>query len=139
MIKEVTKTMMVSEMAENLIGSEIIRIAGEINDKIKKGEKVNNMTIGDFDPQVFPIPEELTNFIIEAYKEGHTNYPAANGIIELRKAISSFILETQGLKYTPEEILVSGGARPLIYAIYRTLIDEGDKVIFPVPSWNNNH
>ena len=130
---------MVSEMAENLIGSEIIRIAGEINDKIKKGEKVNNMTIGDFDPQVFPIPEELTNFIIEAYKEGHTNYPAANGIIELRKAISSFILETQGLKYTPEEILVSGGARPLIYAIYRTLIDEGDKVIFPVPSWNNNH
>ena len=40
MIKEVTKSMMVSEMAENLIGSEIIRIAGEINDKIKKGEMI---------------------------------------------------------------------------------------------------
>lgn len=133
------KQNLVSEMAENLIGSEIIRIAGEINDKIKKGEKIHNMTIGDFDPKIFPIPTELLENIIKAYKDGHTNYPAANGILELRKAVANFILETQGLKYTTEEILVSGGARPLIYAIYRTLIDEGDTVIFPVPSWNNNH
>ena len=133
------KQNLVSEMAENLIGSEIIRIAGEINDKIKKGEKIHNMTIGDFDPQIFPIPTDLLENIIRAYKDGHTNYPAANGILELRKAVSEFIYDTQGLKYNTEEILVSGGARPLIYAIYRTLIDEGDTVIFPVPSWNNNH
>ncbi|MGI8893360.1 MAG: pyridoxal phosphate-dependent aminotransferase, partial [Bacteroidia bacterium] len=45
----------------------------------------------------------------------------------------------QGLDYGENEILVSGGARPLIYAVYQTVLDPGDAVLFPVPSWNNNH
>lgn len=129
----------VSQMAESLIGSEIIKLAGEINELIAKGEKIFNFTIGDFDPKIFPIPEKFTEEIIKAYQEGYTNYPPANGIAELRKAISSFLQDYQGVQYKPEEILVTGGARPLIYAIYRTLLDKGDKVLFPVPSWNNNH
>jgi aspartate aminotransferase len=129
----------VSEMAEHLIGSEIIKLANEINEKIKKGEKIYNLTIGDFDPKIFPIPSELLNEIINAYKEGQTNYPVANGMPELRKAVSGFIKSVQSLDYTADEVLISGGARPLIYGIYKTLIDPGDKVIFPVPSWNNNH
>ena len=47
----------VSEMAENLIGSEIIKLAGEIQEKIKNGERIFNYTIGDFDPEIFPIPQ----------------------------------------------------------------------------------
>ena len=43
------------------------------------------------------------------------------------------------LSYSPEEILISGGSRPLIYATYRTIVDEGDTVVYAVPSWNNNH
>lgn len=128
-----------SNMAENLIGSEIIKLANEINERIKKGEKISNLTIGDFDPAVFPIPTVLLNEIIEAYKAGHTNYPVANGMPELRQAVSFYIAQTQGLAYSPEEILIAGGARPLIYGIYSTLIDPGDKVIYPIPSWNNNH
>ena len=50
----------VSLMAENLIGSEIIKLAAEINEKIKNGERIFNYTIGDFDPNIFPIPQELT-------------------------------------------------------------------------------
>jgi len=129
----------VSEMAEHLIGSEIIKLANEINEKIKKGEKIYNLTIGDFDPKIFPIPSELLDEIIAAYKDGQTNYPVANGMPELRKAVSGFIKSVQHLDYTADEVLISGGARPLIYGIYKTLIDPGDKVIFPVPSWNNNH
>ena len=129
----------VSEMAEHLIGSEIIKLANEINEKIKKGEKIYNLTIGDFDPKIFPIPAGLLDEIITAYKAGITNYPVANGMPELRKAVSSFIKSTQQLEYTADEVLISGGARPLIYGIYKTLVDPGDKVIFPVPSWNNNH
>jgi aspartate aminotransferase len=128
-----------SVMAENLIGSEIIKLAGEINEKIKQGEKIYNFTIGDFDPTLFPIPELLRDEIIAAYIAGQTNYPAGNGELELRKQTAAFIEHYQGLKYKPEEFLISGGARPLIYAIYRTLLDANDKVIFPVPSWNNNH
>ncbi len=128
-----------SNMAENLIGSEIIKLANEINERIKKGEKISNLTIGDFDPAVFPIPTVLLNEIIEAYKAGHTNYPVANGMPELRQAVSVYVAQTQGLAYNIDEILIAGGARPLIYGIYSTLLDPGDKVIYPVPSWNNNH
>ena len=49
----------VSEMAENLVGSEIIKLAGEVKEKIKQGEKIYNLTIGDFNPEFFPIPTEL--------------------------------------------------------------------------------
>ena len=132
--------MLASKMAENLIGSEIIKLAGEINEKIKKGEKVYNFTIGDFDPKIFPIPEELTEAIIEAYRAGHTNYPAGNGIAELRQAVAAFLMKRQGLEYNAnDEVLIAGGARPLIYALYQAIVDPGEKVIFPVPSWNNNH
>ncbi|MCY7409163.1 MAG: aminotransferase class I/II-fold pyridoxal phosphate-dependent enzyme [Chitinophagales bacterium] len=133
------KTLHVSRMAETLIGSEIIKLAWEVNDLIKKGAKIYNFTIGDFDPKVFPIPIELENEIIKAYQAKHTNYPPANGIPELRKAISDFLFEFGGIKYSPEEILVTSGGRPAIYAVFMTLINAGDKVIFPVPSWNNNH
>lgn len=129
----------VSQMAENLIGSEIIKLANEVNEKIRAGEKIYNLTIGDFDPKLFPIPQLLLDEIINAYREGHTNYPVANGMAELRKAVSHYLLRTQQLQYSADEILIAGGARPLIYAIYSTLLDAGDKVVYPVPSWNNNH
>lgn len=131
--------MKVSQMAETLIGSEIIRLAGEINERIRQGQRIYNFTIGDFDPKVFPIPQELTQAIIDAYREGHTNYPAANGIAELRQSVSSFLERYQRLSYSANDILIAGGARPLIYAIFQTIVDAGDKVVFPVPSWNNNH
>ena len=50
------RKLIVSEMAETLIGSEIIKLAAEVAEKIKQGEKIFNFTIGDFDPAVFPIP-----------------------------------------------------------------------------------
>jgi aspartate aminotransferase len=132
-------TLQVSYMAEHLIGSEIIKLAWEVNDLIKRGAKIYNFTIGDFDPAVFPVPHELENEIALALHARHTNYPPANGIPELRKAISEFLAHYGGLNYSPDEILVTSGGRPAIYSIYMTLIDDGDKVIFPVPSWNNNH
>lgn len=129
----------VSEMAENLIGSEIIKLAGEVKAKMDKGEKIHNLTIGDFNPKIFPIPTELKNEIIKAYQNEETNYPPANGIQELRDAVSRFLHTREGLEYNANQILISGGARPLIYAVYQTLLDPQDKVLFPVPSWNNNH
>lgn len=129
----------VSQLAENIIGSEIIKLAGEVNQLIQQGEKIFNLTIGDFNPLVFPIPEELKQNIIEAYSANETNYPPGDGILALRKAVAHLLKERQGLEYSAQEILISGGARPLIYAIYRALVDVDDVVVFPVPSWNNNH
>ncbi|GIV44829.1 MAG: aminotransferase [Bacteroidia bacterium] len=129
----------VSHMAENLIGSEIIKLAGEVNAKIKAGEKIYNFTIGDFNPKIFPIPAELKQAIIDAYLNDETNYPAADGMQDLRDAVAAFIKRMQHLDYKSNEILIAGGARPVIYAIYKAIIDPGDGVLFPVPSWNNNH
>ncbi len=129
----------VSQMAENLIGSEIIKLAGEIRELMAKGEKIYNFTIGDFDPKIFPIPTELKQAIVDAYMNDETNYPPADGIADLRKVVARFIQQTQSLEYAFDEILIAGGARPIIYAIFQAVVDPGDKVLFPVPSWNNNH
>jgi aspartate aminotransferase len=129
----------VSKLAENIIGSEIIKLAAEVNEKIKNGEKIYNLTIGDFNPKVFPIPSELKQDIVDAYFDDQTNYPAADGMLELREAVSKLLKERGGLNYSSGEILIAGGARPVIYSIFRALVDANDTVIFAVPSWNNNH
>ncbi len=129
----------VSKLADNIIGSEIIKLAAEVNEKIKKGEKVYNLTIGDFNPKVFPIPSELKQLIVKAYEDDQTNYPAADGMLELREAVSKLLKQRGDLDYKTDEIVIAGGARQVIYSIFRALVDEGDTVVFPVPSWNNNH
>jgi len=131
--------MIVSKLAQNIIGSEIIKLAAEVNEKIKKGEKIYNLTIGDFNPNEFPIPTELKQYIVDAYFANLTNYPAADGMLELREAVSNLLKQREDLEYKPDEILIAGGARPIIYSIFRTLVDSEDSVIFAVPSWNNNH
>lgn len=128
-----------SELAETLIASEIVRLGATIKEKIRSGEHIYNYTIGDFDSTEFPIPVLLQEEIINAYKEGFTTYPAAEGELVLRKAVSNYIAKYQGVDYSPMEILISAGGRPLIYSLYKTIVDKGDKVIYPVPSWNNNH
>jgi aspartate aminotransferase len=128
-----------SNLAETLIGSEIVKLGNEIKEKIKQGNKIYNFTIGDFDSSIFPIPEELQAEIIAAFTAHHTTYPPADGIAELRQEVARFLLEREGLDYTTNEILVAAGGRPLIYAAYRAIVDKGEKVIYPVPSWNNNH
>lgn len=132
-------TPLVSNLAEHLIGSEIIRIAGEINGRIAQGERIHNLTIGDFDPAVFPLPARFRELIQQAYGDGLSNYPPANGMAELRKAASTLAQRNLGLEYPAEDFLVAGGARPLIYAAYKAVVNPGERVVYPVPSWNNNH
>src|SRR3982750_4950500 len=101
--------MKLSHLAETLIGSEIVKLGGEIRDKIRAGEKIYNFTVGDFDPSIFPIPKELEDEIVTAYRQHFTNYPAAEGNLDLRESIGKFTKERQQLSYTPAEILVGGG------------------------------
>jgi aspartate aminotransferase len=131
--------MKLSYLSETLIGSEIVKLGGEIREKIRQGETIYNFTVGDFDPSIFPIPKELEDSIVDAYRKHFTNYPAAEGNLDLREAIAQFLKEWEGLEYDLSEILVSCGGRPLIYSLYRAVCDQGDKVIYAVPSWNNNH
>lgn len=131
--------MKLSHLSHTLIGSEIVKLGGEIRERIRKGERIYNFTVGDFDPKIFPIPKELEDGIIEAYRNHFTNYPLGEGNLDLREAVSTFAKQYQGLEYNTDEILIASGGRPLIYALFRAICDKGDKVIYAVPSWNNNH
>lgn len=128
-----------SNLAESLIGSEIVKLGNEINNRIRNGEKIFNYTIGDFAPSIFPIPEELEDGIVDAYRGGYTNYPPADGILALRESVADFINRHQGVRYEPNEIQIASGGRPLIFSLFSTVVNPGDKVIYAVPSWNNNH
>jgi len=128
-----------STLARGLVGSEILKIAGEIRQLVAQGRKICNLTVGDFSPSEFRIPAGLQSLIADAFAAGQTNYPPADGTLELRRAVTKFYQDDLGLTYPVESVLIAGGARPIIFAAYAAIVDAGDKVVYATPSWNNNH
>jgi aspartate aminotransferase len=126
-------------MARGLVGSEILRIASEIRAKVTAGAKIANFTVGDFSSAEFPIPERLREGTVRALAAGETNYPPSDGVLRLREAVREFWRDRLGLELPLESVVIAGGSRPVIYAAYRAVIEPGDTVVYPVPSWNNNH
>jgi aspartate aminotransferase len=128
-----------SSLAQGLVGSEILRISAEITALKRGGREICNLTVGDFSPTEFRIPKALEKAITDALAAGQTNYPPSDGTLELRRAVVKFYEEELGLAYPLESTLIAGGSRPIIYAAYAAIVDPGDKVVYPTPSWNNNH
>jgi aspartate aminotransferase len=129
----------VTAIAGSLIGSEILKIAADVRALVAGGREICNLTVGDFSPAEFRIPEMVEQGIIEGLKRGETNYPPSDGILPLREAVRG--LYGRELGFTPElaSVIITAGSRPGIYATYTTLVEPGDRVVFPTPSWNNNH
>jgi aspartate aminotransferase len=127
-----------SNIGNNIVGSEIIKISQQIKE-IAKTKPVSNLTIGDFNSKLWPIPSTLRKHIQDAYEWDLTNYPNSQGELELRESVSKHIKHQFNVDYSPEEILIGGGVRPLIYTVYKATVNPNDGVVYPVPSWNNNH
>lgn len=130
--------MKLSRLAENTPPSGILAISNAVKKRAAAGEQLLNYTVGDFSPQMFPIPRLLEEEIVNAYRNRQTNYPATDGNEDLREAIAAFVKRHQGLCYSPSEIMTGSGGRPLLFAAYNMIVDPGDTVIYPVPSWNNH-
>lgn len=128
-----------SLLAEGLIGSPILKIAAEVRALAAQGADLCNLTVGDFRPSEFPVPELLSRELTAAVQRGETNYPPSTGMPALRKAVAEFSARRLGLEADTNGILITAGARPLIYGAFRVLVDPGERVVFPVPSWNNVH
>ncbi|HUQ45869.1 MAG TPA: aminotransferase class I/II-fold pyridoxal phosphate-dependent enzyme [Gemmatimonadaceae bacterium] len=128
-----------SALAGSIIGSEILKIAADVRALAADGRDICNLTVGDFSPAEFRIPQQVERGIVDALHRGETNYPPSDGILPLREAVRS--LYRRELGFTPDlaSVIVTGGSRPGIYATYRALVDAGDRVVYPAPSWNNNH
>src|SRR6476661_193106 len=128
-----------SRVASSLVGAEILKIAADVRALAAAGQQLCNLTVGDFAASEFRIPSALERGIVDALHRGETNYPPSDGMPALRNAVRD--LYTRELGFTPpiESVIATGGSRPGIYATYRALVDEGDRVVYPAPSWNNNH
>jgi aspartate aminotransferase len=128
-----------STLAQGLVGSTILKIASDVREMQAAGKPVLNLTVGDFSPKEFPIPDLLRDATMKALQAGNTNYPPSDGMPELRKAVQQLYERELGLRYPLQSIIVQSGGRPGILATYLALLNPGDQVIYPLPSWNNDH
>lgn len=128
-----------SALVSGMTGSEILRIAGEVRKLVVAGRPICNLTVGDFDPRQFPVPPELLAALHDALDAGETNYPPSDGVLVLREAVAAWAVETQGVRYPVESVLIASGVRPLLYAAFKSVVNPGDAVLYGVPSWNVNH
>ncbi|MGI9310319.1 MAG: pyridoxal phosphate-dependent aminotransferase [bacterium] len=126
-----------SRFAASIKPSPILTFAAEINARKQRGETLHNLTVGDFDASIFPIPERLRDCVVAAYRDDQTNYPGIAGMSVLRRAAADWSNRAFGLDCAEDEIAIASGARPIIYALYRAVVDAGERVVYPVPSWNN--
>ena len=118
---------------------QIMELNEEINERKKNGDSISNFTLGDFSTKQFPIPIFLKKEIIHAYNKKFTNYSPVGGIKDLKIAISAHLKRLGNFDYEPKEIIVTSGARPLIYILFRILLDSDETVIYAAPSWNTQH
>jgi aspartate aminotransferase len=127
-----------SQLAGGLRLSGILKIANEIRALVASGRTVVNLTVGDFDPRYFPIPTALLDDIRAALASGSTNYPPQPGVLALREAVCDYVERSCGVRYPVESVLITSGGRPVIYSAFRILLSPGEKVVYSVPSWQND-
>lgn len=128
-----------SSMARELRGSLILGIAADVRAMAAKGHPICNLTVGDFDPRQFPIPARLRSLVTQALERGETNYPPSDGLPALRQAVVDFVAREHGITTGIQSVIITAGGRPAIYAVFRCLVNPGDVVVYPVPSWNNDY
>lgn len=128
-----------SAMAHGLRGSVILKIAAEVRELAASGGPLCNLTVGDFDPKQFPVPEPLRDLVVRALEAGETNYPPSDGVLPLREAVVEYVAREHGVALPVPSVLITAGGRPAIYAAYRCILDPGEVVLYSVPSWNNDY
>ncbi|MFM7855790.1 MAG: aminotransferase class I/II-fold pyridoxal phosphate-dependent enzyme, partial [Flammeovirgaceae bacterium] len=119
--------------------SNIVELSKKIREKRANNEVVYDYSVGDFDPDIFPLPDLLREKIKDSYDSKHSNYPEPRGNRNLRESISLYMKQRHNVDYDANQILVAAGGRPLIYALFRILLDKDDEVVYSVPSWSNFH
>ena len=97
-----------------------------------EGRDVVSLAAGEPD---FDTPAHIGDAAIAAIKAGFTKYTPTRGIPELRKAICAKLEKDNGLKYTPEQVLVSSGAKHSLYNAFQALLEPGDEAIVFSPFW----
>jgi len=119
-------------LAEVLGDSPTLNLSSQAKALIQAGEPVINLTAGEPD---FPTPEPVLAAAREALRDGHIGYTASAGIPELRERVAAFYAAATGLPVTAAEVIVSNGAKQVLYNALSVLLNEGDPVAIPAPYW----
>ncbi len=120
--------MMVTQLTE----SATLAMARKSRELQQQGVAVVSLSLGEPD---FNTPEFIKDAAVQAMKDNITHYPPVNGLADVRKAIANKLKRDNQLTYSPDEILVSTGAKQCIANAILSLVDEGDEVIMPSPYW----
>ncbi len=131
-MSEGTKPIAISKLVTNIKPSATIAAAAMARQMKAEGIKVFDFSLGEPD---FPTPEHICKAAFRAMQDGHTHYTPANGIPELRKAIAKMYQRVYGLECSPEQIVVSNGAKHSLSNALTTVCGPGDEVIIPTPYW----
>lgn len=99
-----------------------------------KAEGVDVISFGAGEPD-FDTPEPISNAAIEAIQKGFTKYTPTSGIPELKGAAAEKLFRENGIKVSPDQIVVSSGAKQSLYNALMCLVDPGDEVILIAPYW----
>jgi aspartate aminotransferase len=105
------------------------RRAGELRET---GRSVIDFTIGEPD---FVTPQNISQAGILAIKQHKTKYTLPQGMTDLRIAVAEKFRRENGLEYSSDQIVISSGLKPIIFAVILATIDQGDEVLIPAPYW----
>jgi len=126
---------MLSKKALAVSPSPTLAIDGKAKEMIRQGLDVIGFGAGEPD---FDTPLHIKEAAIKAIHEGHTRYTPASGTIELKEAVCYRIKTDQGLEYSPDQIVISNGAKHSLFNALAALLNPGDEVLIPVPYWVSN-
>lgn len=98
----------------------------------KQGRSIVHLEIGEPD---FDTPSNIKEAAIKALKAGYTHYVPAAGIPELRTAIAEYLSKSRGVNVDPDEVVVTPGAKPIIFFSILACVEPGDEVLYPNPGF----
>ncbi|MGM0213627.1 pyridoxal phosphate-dependent aminotransferase [Enterococcus sp. AZ109] len=125
--------MKISKRIKKLEPSVTLAATAKVRELKAKGVNVIGLTVGEPD---FTTPDNIENAAIEAIKSGKVSfYTAAAGTPELKDAIIQVTKRDYELDVEPNQVIVTSGAKFALYALFQTILDEGDEVIIPTPYW----
>lgn len=121
-----------STLAQSVRASTTLAIDTQFKKMRAEGIDVIGFSVGEPD---FPTPEHIKQAGIRAIENNQTTYTPTAGTLAVREAVCQRMREDWGLEYTPEEVVVTGGGKPVLYTALKTLVNPGDEVILPAPYW----
>ncbi|MFA6128492.1 MAG: pyridoxal phosphate-dependent aminotransferase [Bacteroidales bacterium] len=122
----------VSKRLQALAVSETLAMAQKSRELRSQGFDIIDLSLGEPD---FNTPEHIKEAGIEAIRQNFTHYPPVPGYPDLRQAIVTKMKRDSGLDFTPDQVVVSNGAKQSIGNVLLSTVDPGDEVIIPAPYW----